>query len=104
MPQSQEIDTPPSFILLIGNIVGNSQSFQGFLAALPEERRGGVSKVIAEFALGDNECVQKIDNSFYNHLSDVKWEMFIENGREIWEVNLFTYQNPTKPFTMRLNY
>jgi hypothetical protein len=54
--------------------------------------------------VGDNECVQKIDNSFYNHLSDVKWEMFIENGREIWEVNLFTYQNPTKPFTMRLNY
>lgn len=77
--------------MLIGNIVGNSQSFQGLLGALPEEKRTIVAKVIAEFGLGDNDAIQKIDNSFYNNLCDVKWEMFIENGREIWEVKLYTF-------------
>jgi hypothetical protein len=69
---------------MISNIVGNSQSFQGLLAVLPEEKRSVVGKVIAEFAMGDNDAIQKIDNTFYNNLCDVKWQMFIENGREIW--------------------
>lgn len=60
------------------------------MGALPEEKRSVVGKVIGEFGIGENESVQKIDNSFYNNLSDVKWEMFIENGREIWEVKLYT--------------
>ena len=63
-----------------------------------------VGKVIGEFGVEENDAIQKIDNSFYNNLCDVKWEMFIENGREIWEVKLYTYENPNKPFTMRLNY
>jgi len=104
IPQTQEIDTPPSYILVIANIVVNGQSFQGLLAALPENKRPQVSKVIAEFGAGDRDDTQKIDNTFYNNLSDVKWEMFIENGREIWEIKLYTYENPNKPFKMRLNY
>ncbi len=54
------------------------------MAVLPEEKRSVVGKVIAEFAMGDNDAIQKIDNTFYNNLCDVKWQMFIENGREIW--------------------
>lgn len=69
---------------MIGNLVANSQSFQALLGVLPENKRGEVSKVIGEFGLGERDEVQKIDNSFYNNLCDVTWEMFIENGREIW--------------------
>ena len=45
----------------------------------------------------------EVDNTYFSNLSDVKWKMNIENGREVYEVSLFTNQNE-KPFVMRLNY
>ena len=45
----------------------------------------------------------KMMNDHVGNLKDVKWEMTIENGREIWIVQLFV-DNGESPVVMKLNY
>ncbi len=87
MPQTEELDTPPAYIALLSHLVSTNQPIGPYVAALPKETQSNISKLLSKYASIDGA---RIDNTYFNNLGDVQWEMFIENGREIWEVKLFT--------------
>lgn len=43
-------------------------------------------------------------NDHVSSLNDVKWEMRVENGREVWIVELIIEGREDNPVVMKLNY
>ena len=100
-PQTEELSCPPAYLFVLNHALQTPQTFKTFLMSLPSTSRAEVEPILAG-CLGQKQETE-LDNTILNNLTDIKWQMTIENGREVYEVQLFTSQSET-PFKMRLCY
>lgn len=72
-------------------MLANNQSVELLAAELPEGVREEFTKAVKVLEKKvaqsqEDNAVAKIKNDHFDSLVDVKWQMNVENGREVWIV------------------